>query len=402
MITLEDIKPIHEDVESYFKIIHSNPELGLLEYETSDFIATKLEEFGVEVIRNVAKTGVIGIIKGEEDGKTLMLRADIDALPIEEKSGVAYASKNKGVMHACGHDAHTAMLLGAAKYLSENRHLIKGKVKFLFQPAEEGEAPGTEPLGPAPGGAYYVVEEGHLKDVDACLAIHVTPLIKTGELMIHQKEAMASTDMFTVIITGKGSHGSAPESGIDPIPAVIEIMAAFNMLPARELCPLDPCVVTIGTINTISSSWNVIPEKVELTGTFRTFDPEIRETVNRRLKEISEKIADAHRCKGEYIRDIGYFPTTNDEKMVEFVVNSAKMCLGDENVILSKKPFTSGEDVGEYFKVVPGAIMWLGCANADDKCPAFLHNPKFILDIETLDIGVMLHVNNVIEFLNKK
>lgn len=389
MVSLNDVKVVHEDIKSYYKTLHACPELGFEEYETSAFITKKLQEFGLEVTKNVAKTGVIGVIKGGEIDKTLMLRADIDGLPLKEESGLEYASKNEGKMHACGHDAHVSMLLGAAKYLSENRHLVKGTVKFVFQPAEEG---------PAPGGASVMIKEGVLDDVSTCLAIHVSPLYKTGEIMVQQKEAMASTDFFKVEITGKGGHGSSPHSAIDPIPALTEIMAAFNLLPSREIDPLDPCVVTIGTVNTVSSSWNIIPEKIEITGTFRTFSTEVRETINKRLKEISGNIAAAHRCTAVYTRGKGYMPTINNDTIVEFVVSTAKRYLCKDKIFLETKPFTGGEDVGAYFKKVPGALIWLGCANPNKESPVSLHNPRFKVDLEALAVGVQVHVNNVISF----
>lgn len=389
MISLNDVKVIHEDIKSYYKILHSCPELGFEEYTTSAFIAKKLEEFGLEVTKNVAKTGVIGVLKGGEIGKTLMLRADMDGLPIKEESGLSYASKNECKMHACGHDAHVSILLGAAKYLAENRHLVKGTVKFVFQPAEEG---------PAPGGASLMIQEGVLTDVNACFAIHVSPFYKTGEIMVQQKEAMASTDFFKVNIIGKGGHGAEPHSAIDPIPALTEIMAAYNALPAREIDPLDPCVVTIGTVNTVSSSWNVIPEEIEITGTFRTFSMEVRQTVNNRLKNICENIAIAHRCTALYTRGEGYMPTVNDENLVNFVVSTAKRYLDEDKVFLTTKPFTGGEDVGAYFKKVPGTLIWLGCSEPNEENPASLHNPRFKVDLDALAVGVQVHVNNVISF----
>lgn len=393
MITLNDIKIISEDAKSYYKILHSYPELGFEEYKTSDFIVSKLEEFNLEIIKNVAKTGVIGVIRGGKVNKTLMLRADIDGLSLTEESGLEYASKNEGRMHACGHDAHVAMLLGAAKYLSENRHLVKGNVKFVFQPAEEG---------PSPGGASVMIKEGVLNDVSACLAIHVSPLYKTGEVMVQKKEAMASTDFFKVEIIGKGGHGSAPHSAIDPIPALTEIMAAFNLLPSREIDPFDPCVVTIGTVNTISSSWNTIPEKIEITGTFRSFSVEVRETINKRLKEISEKISLAHRCIAVYTRKKGYMPTINDEKLAKFIFSIAKSYIPEKKVFFTTKPFTAGEDLGAYFQKVPGVLIWIGCADPNEESPVFLHNPNFKVFLETLAVGVQVHINNVLSFFESK
>lgn len=399
MIRIDDFKHIMPDVEKYYMDIHRNPELGLLEYNTSEYISERLESYGLEVVRGVARTGVIGILNGENPGKTLVLRADMDALPIQEESGLAYASKNDGIMHACGHDAHVAMLLGAAKFMAENRRSINGTIKFLFQPAEEDFAPGTVPLGDYPGGAYYVVKEGHLDNADVCIAIHVTPIIKTGQMLIHTREAMASTDLFKIELTGVGGHGSAPENAIDPIPSLGEILVALNMMTAREFGPFTPVVLSVGTVNTLSSVWNAIPEKIEITGTFRTYDEEVRNKINSRIEEMAKKIAEAHKCSSNYTREKGYFPTVNNPRIVNQIVEQAKIYLGDNNVITDIKPFAGGEDVGIYFSHVPGAMIFLGCAKPEDTNPVDLHNPKFTVDLNALSYGVMVHVNNIFAFL---
>lgn len=399
MVRISDIEYIMPYVEKYYMDLHRNPELGLMEYHTSEYISQRLSSFGLEVIRGVARTGVIGVLKGEKPGKTLVLRADMDALPIQEESGLAYASEIDGVMHACGHDAHVAMLLGTAKYMSENRQSIKGTIKFLFQPAEEDFAPETVPLGDYPGGAYYVVREGHLDNADVCLAIHVNPMIKTGQILVHSREAMASTDLFRIELIGVGGHGSAPENAIDPIPALGEILVALNMLPAREFSPFSPVVLSVGTVNTISSAWNAIPERIEISGTFRTYDEEIRNKINSRIKETAEKIAEAHKCSAVYTRENGYFPTVNHPEVVNRIVEQAKEYLGKNNVITDAKPFAGGEDVGIYFSHVPGAMIFLGCSKSEEANPVDLHNPKFILDLDALGYGVMVHLNNIITFL---
>ena len=398
MIGIGDLAHIMPEVEEAFMAIHRNPELGLLEYDTSQYVAKKLESYGLEVIRGVARTGVIGVLKGKEPGKTLMLRADMDALPIREETGLSYASERGGVMHACGHDAHVAMLLGTAKYMAQNLPLVKGTIKFLFQPAEEDYGPGAEPLGEEPGGAYYVVQEGHLADVDACIAIHVNPMLRTGRILIHAKEAMASTDLFKIQLSGVGGHGSAPENAIDPIPALAEILTALNMLLPREFSPFEPAVLSVGTINTVSSAWNAIPEEIEITGTFRTYDETVREKINSRIEVIGAKIADAHRCSCRYTREKGYFPTVNDPDIVNQIVENARTYLGEENVITGIRPFAGGEDAGVYFSHVPGAMIFLGCSKPEDENPVDLHNPKFTVDLKALAYGVVVHVNNILAF----
>jgi amidohydrolase len=393
MVSVNDVRVCGEEAENCFKYLHRHPETGFEERETSKFIAQRLESYGFEKIRTgVGKTGVVADLVAEGALKTLMLRADMDALPLQEVTGLDYASEVQGKMHACGHDAHTSMLLGAAKYLISHRDKLRGSLRFVFQPAEEG---------PVPGGAAVMIEEGVLEGVGACLAAHVSPLYPVGTIMVQARESMASTDKFTVVIRGRGGHGAMPHAAVDPTPALAELLSAINLLPARELDPLDACVVTVGTINTVSSAWNVIPGVIELAWTFRSFSPDVRETVNRRLEELAKGICIAHRCTAEYVRDKGYEPTINDPNMVDFVLRTAAKFLGKEHTELYPKPFMTGEDAGAYFREVPGALIWIGCtADLRPDIPN-LHNPAFKVDLETLPIGVAVHVNNALAWFEK-
>lgn len=390
MISLNQLSHLENDIKGYYKRLHTHPELGFEEVKTSAFIAKKLEEFGLDVTKNVGRTGVVGVLKGGGSDKTIMLRADMDGLPIDEESNLKYSSTHKGRMHACGHDAHVSMLLGACKYLSENKDQVNGNVKFVFQPAEEG---------PAPGGASLMIGDGVLENVDACLAIHVSSRHETGQLMVQEKEAMAATDFFKIEIVGQGGHGSAPHQSIDPIPAMTSILSSINQFSSREIDPMTPCVVSIGTVNTVSSSWNIIPEKIEITGTFRTFSEDIRSYINKRIKEISETTAKSHRCSTTYTRGEGYKPTINNGSMVNHVITTAKEYIDENNIFLEPKPFTGGEDVGAYFEKVPGALIWLGCSKEVNSQTADLHNPRFTVDLDSLVFGTQVHINNVISFL---
>jgi amidohydrolase len=399
MVSIDDVRACGEEAENCFKYLHRHPETGFEERETSKFIARRLEFYGFEKIRTgVGKTGVVAdlIVEGasKTESKILMLRADMDALPLQEVTGLDYASEVQGKMHACGHDAHTSMLLGAAKYLISHRDELRGSVRFVFQPAEEG---------PTPGGAAAMIEDGVLEGVGACLAAHVSPLYPVGTIMVQARESMASTDKFTIVIRGRGGHGAMPHAAVDPTPALSELLSAINLLPARELDPLDACVVTVGTINTVSSAWNVIPGVIELAGTFRSFSPDVRETVNRRLEELAKGICIAHRCTAEYIRDKGYEPTVNDPAMVDCVLRTAAEFLGKEHAELHPKPFMTGEDAGAYFRKVPGALIWIGCTAARDLRADIpnLHNPAFEVDLETLPVGVAVHVNNALAWFEK-
>ena len=393
MTILDQVRSVRDEVLSCYESLHQIPELGFEEMETSAFIAAKLRQYGLESIRTgVAQTGVVADlrVKGGPGTKTLMLRADIDALPLDECTGLSFASKHPGKAHSCGHDAHMSMLLGAAKYLSSHRELLHGSLRFVFQPAEEG---------PVPGGAFRMIEEGVLEGVDACLVMHVSPLFPTGTVMVQNREAMAATDKFHIEIVGKGGHGAMPQSAIDPIPPLAELLAAINQLPSRELDPLDPCVITVGTVNTVSSAWNVIPGKVEIAGTFRTFSPETRTLVARRLGELSQGICAAHRCSGTFTRVEGWQSTINDEGMVSFALETAARLLGEGKAIRQAAPFMTGEDAGAYFRKVPGALIWLGCSPEGAIDPPNLHNPAFKPDTAALAIGVAVHVNNALAFL---
>ncbi|MDR1741147.1 MAG: amidohydrolase [Synergistaceae bacterium] len=397
MVSIDEVKSCADEASACLKHLHRHPELGFEEHETAKFIAERLASYGVKGIRTGVGggTGVIADIDGSAgQGKTIMLRADIDALPLTEASGVEYASESAGKMHACGHDSHVSMLLGAAKWLSEHREAFKGRVRLCFQPAEEG---------PAPGGAALMIEDGVMDGVDACLAAHVTPTYPVGTIMVQAKESMASADKFIVTIKGYGGHGAMPHLAVDPIPALSEFLAAANLLPARELDPLDPCVVTIGTVNTISSSWNVVPGSVEITGTFRAMTHEVRDMIGRRISEMARDIAAAHRCVAEYVLDKRYAPTINDEGMVKFVLETAGALLGKDNAVLFPRPFMTAEDAGAYFRVKPGALIWIGCTAKSDmgagKTVPNLHNPAFKVAPGTLPVGIALHVNNALSYL---
>ncbi|MEG0020784.1 MAG: M20 family metallopeptidase, partial [Oscillospiraceae bacterium] len=293
MVSMQEIQHLKFELSENYKYLHRHPELGFEEHNTSRFILEKLTEYGIEC-RNVAQTGVVATIRGTRSGKTVGIRADIDALPLTEMADVEYKSENEGVMHACGHDSHVAMLLGAAKYFQDNKDKIKGNVRLIFQPAEEGAAPQTlkaavEGGCSEKGGAASMIAFGALEGVDACFALHIFPGIPNGKLLVHHDKSMASSDMFEVVICGKGGHGSSPETAIDPVGALSEVIGAFNQFTAREISALEPCVLSIGTINT-DSSWNIIPDKVVVTGGFRAFDNKIRDYAFSRLSEIATHI----------------------------------------------------------------------------------------------------------------
>lgn len=399
-----DISWICQEVEENYKYLHQHPELGFEEYNTSRFILDRLEEYGIRA-RQTGGTGVIATIYGDRPGKTVGIRADMDALPLTEEADVPYRSCSEGVMHACGHDAHVAMLLGAARYLSGQREKLCGNVRLIFQPAEEGMQP--ERLqeivaagGSERGGAATMIAMGALEDVDCCYAIHMFPELPTGTLAVGRERAMASSDIFRIDICGKGGHGSSPETAVDPVGALAAVLAAFNAFPSRELSALDSCSLSVGTINT-DSVWNAIPDKIHVEGGVRLYDNKIREYTFRRLPQIVEGICSAHRCHVNFERQQGYDPTINAPEISERMAAVATRVFGEGRGTLMERPAMGSEDAGYYFQKVPGAIAWLGC-HAEGSRASVPHNPGFYIDLKALGYGVLFHINMVFDILGEE
>lgn len=403
MILRENIEYLLEEVKEIYKEIHQNPELGFEEFDTSKLVAGKLREYGIEA-KTVVGTGVIGTIYGGKPGKTIALRADMDALPLSEAADVPYASKNPQKMHACGHDAHTAMLLGASRYLSEHRDRLCGNVRLIFQPAEEGASQeslnkAVEAGGSRQGGAASMICAGALENVDLCCGLHVSSMMDMGKVTCCSGRAAASSDHFELTVQGKGGHGGSPDTAVDPTTAAAEIVLAYNALPAREINPLENCVVGVGTINT-DSSWNIVPDWVKISGGVRTFNLEVREKICRRLKEIAEHICLAHNCTAVFERIEGYLPMICDPEAAEFMRTIARNVLG-EDAVLDAPPMMGSEDMGYYLQKVPGAFMSFGIKGPEDECLA-QHNPYFKVNLNALEIGTLLHINFAVSFLNQK
>lgn len=389
MIKLEDIKSYEEYVIDKRRDIHAHPETGFQEFRTSALIKDELKSFGFTIIENVGITGVIGILEGNKQGKTIALRADIDALNMQEELETTYKSQNDGVMHSCGHDTHTAMLLGAAKYFSEHKDEVNGTIKFIFQSAEEG---------PMPGGGKYVIDGGHLDDVDGVYGLHIVTRYPTGSVSIKKGPAMAAPDEFKVKIIGTGTHASAPQTGVDPIVIAAEIIQSLQTIVSRSISPVDNAVVSVCTING-GTAFNIIPESVSFSGTIRSFTPEIRQHVFKRVEEIVDGICKAHGAKG--IVDIipAYPPLINDPEQSEFVLNIARQILPKDKVVELEVPSMGGEDFSYYLQEKPGAYFWLGAKKPEEKELAYNHNPKFDPDESSFLVGVCMHINIVKKFL---
>lgn len=377
----------------YRQKIHKNPELSLKEYKTAEFVAEVLKSIGVDTLTGIGNTGVVGIINGKGKGKVIALRADMDALPIEEKTGLPFASINKGVMHACGHDVHTAMLLGCAHVLSELRDEIYGTVKLIFQPAEENN--------PA-GGAPAMIKDGVLQnpEIDAIMALHVWPQLETGTAAIKKGPMMGSSDRFFVTINGKSSHGAAPNEGIDAIVLSANIINALQTIVSRNINPLDPSVISIGKING-GYRYNVIADRVDLEGTIRSVDVEIRNSMPVRIENVIAGITKGMGGAYEFKYVKGYPPTINHPELTEIISGSMKKVLGN-NFLIPEKPALGGEDFSFFSEKIPAAFIWLGCRNKKIPVHEFspLHNPYFNPDEECMRFGTEILVNAAIEYLN--
>jgi amidohydrolase len=338
-----------------------------------------LKSFGTETRLMAGGIAVRGFLKGGKPGKTIALRADIDALPIAEETNLPFQSKNPGVFHGCGHDAHTAMLLGAAQILAGMRNELSGNVVFIFQPAEEtGE------------GARKMVAEGVLEKVDAVFGVHVLAAFPCGTLHLKSGPLMAAGDFFDVKISGKGGHGGMPQAAVDPIAIASQAIAAVQTLVSREIDPLESAVVSICKIQG-GSAYNIIPDFATFGGTLRSHSPEVREYLPKRLEEIIRGVAAAMRGSCEFTLHKRFPVTANDEKMTSFVTRIARELMGADK-IFPMKPLMGSEDFSYYLEKIPGAFVFLGGANEEKGIVYPQHHPKFDLDEDALPFGTALHV----------
>ncbi|NLM44720.1 MAG: amidohydrolase [Clostridiales bacterium] len=371
--------------------IHENPELGMEEFRTSAKVAEELEKLGIETQRNIGGTGVVGLVKGDTPGKTIILRADMDALPLDEHTDLEFKSKVPGKMHACGHDVHTSILLGTAMVMSELRDEIKGNIKFVFQPAEE-----CNPTG----GARYMIEDGVLENpkVDAALALHVWDL-PLGQVALKSGPIMAQSDRIFINIKGKSSHGAQPHEGIDAIVAAAHVITALQTIVSRKIDPMDSAVVSIGKING-GNRYNVIADAVSMEGTVRLFDEKVASIIPDMIKDIVANVCNAFGCEHECQYINGYSLTINDNAMTEKVKNSFIKVLGKENIIIAQRPASGGEDFSEFAKRVPSVFYWLGIRSEINKDNCIIHNPNFLVDERAIPIGIKTMCAAALDYLN--
>ncbi|UCE13475.1 MAG: amidohydrolase, partial [Candidatus Heimdallarchaeota archaeon] len=374
---INEAKALESYVVDTRRQIHMHPETSYEEENTALFIEKELQKVGYETLR-VAKTGVLTILKGTQEGKTVALRADIDALNVTEENDVPYSSKIPGKMHACGHDAHVAMLLGASKILFNYKDHLQGTLKIIFQPAEEGGA-----------GGQKIVEEGHLNDVDIIFGIHVWHELPSGTIGTRKGPMMASADDFVITITGKGGHAAAPHQAVDPTAVLADIYNALQKLISREIDPFSNAVLTAPMMDG-STAFNVIPPQATLKGTFRTMDPKVRQHIMKRMEEIVHGYSQAWRCEGEV--DLGiiasYPPLINDDNAVDDLT----MILQELDTVTEMKPTMGGEDFAFYLEKTKGAFMGLGIQNKEKSIGIYPHHhPKFDVDESVLWKGTAIH-----------
>lgn len=369
--------------------LHAHPELGTEEIETTRFIIGQLEEMGVEVQTFDGITGCVGTIKGEHPGKTVMLRADIDALPIQEAPGKSFCSVNPGVMHACGHDCHAAMLLGAARILSSHREEIHGTVKLIFQMAEEIGRKSEE-----------YVKRGALEGVDAIFGMHVWATLDTGFANFEEGERMACSDRFTIRVRGKRAHGSAPHEGKDAILAAAAVVMALQSIPSRSISPLDSLVVTVGMMNG-GTKENILADETELVGTVRAFDRAFRERMPKRIENLAKQVAAGYGCEAECDYYFGPSPLINDqEDLNRIAAKAAVEELGEGSLVPLAKSL-GAEDFSVYMEHVPGVFGYLGTRNLEKGIDCIHHHPSFDVDEDALFHGTGIYVRFALDYLNQ-
>ncbi|HEX3885445.1 MAG TPA: M20 aminoacylase family protein [Stellaceae bacterium] len=373
MPIINRIADFHADMTAWRHDIHAHPETAFEETRTAGQVAELLESFGIAVERGVAKTGVIGTLKGSAPGhRAIALRADMDALHVHEKNGFAHASTHDGRMHACGHDGHTTMLLGAARYLAETRNFA-GTIHFIFQPAEENE-----------GGARVMVEEGVLArhPVEAIYGMHNWPGLAAGQFAIRPGPMMAAFDIFEITVTGRGAHAAMPHLGIDPVVVSAQIVNGLQTITSRNTHPLQSAVVSVTQIHG-GDTWNVIPDDVVLRGTTRSFDPAVRDAIEPAIRRIAEGAAASLGASVELRYERRYPPTVNSTAETEIAATAAADLVGAGNVKFDLLPSMGAEDFAWFLQEKPGAYIWIG----NGETAANLHNPHYDFNDEILPLG---------------
>jgi amidohydrolase len=365
--------------------LHERPELSLLEHKTADYLAEYLDRLPVENLRmNVGGTGVVAEVKGRLPGRSVLVRADMDGLPLTEMTDLPFHSKNAGVMHACGHDVHMAIALELADSLAVNQHRLPGMVRFAFQPAEERAA-----------GAKPMIDEGVLEGIDRVIGLHVWAGLRTGLVSVRSGPMMASADWFTLTVRGKGGHGAIPNLTVDAVVIAAQIVTALQTLVSRETSPHAPVVVTLGSIHG-GTAFNIIAGEVVIEGTLRTFDATLRERLLQRIDELARGIATAMRGSCEFRLESGAPPVVNDPTVAALVADAARIVLGEKSIV-PFEPLMVGEDVSYFLEARPGCFFLVG--GAPDGGPVLHHTAEFRIDEQCLPIGLRVMSAAVLRLL---
>ncbi len=375
MKVIKEIEKFHDEMTIWRRDIHRHPELAFEEKRTSDFVTEKLKEFGIEIHRGLAKTGVVGTIRNG-DGRSIGLRADLDALPLEEKNTFEHVSINPGKMHACGHDGHTAMLLGAAKYLADSKN-FQGTVHFIFQPAEEGGS-----------GGDIMVKEGLFEKfpVDSVYGMHNWTGLEAGHFGIKSGPIMAAADTFDLIIHGKGGHAAMPHQCIDPIIVSSHVLSALQSISSRSTHPVDSLVISVTQIHS-GDAYNIIPDSVRMHGTVRTFLPETRQEIPSKMLKISEGVCNAMGASCELNYIYGYPATVNSVTETDISAKAAVDLVGKDKVVLNPTPSMASEDFSYMLQACPGCYVWLGIGLGESENGCILHSSKYDFNDDVLPIG---------------
>ena len=391
----EQINRIEAELKENRRYIHMHPELSFREYNTSSFIQKKLDEMGIKYVSGIAENGICAYIYGNkniesESMKSILIRADMDALPIDEVSDKPYKSQNKNVMHACGHDAHVAVLLGVCKVLNNFKDKFGGVVKAVFQPGEETS-----------GGALPMIEEGVLENphTDVCVALHCDSDLDCGTIRVKPGSLYASPDDFRITVKGKGGHGAEPHNCIDPIMISASIIQALNNLISRETDPFDNAVISVGSIHG-GSATNIIPDSVEIQGTARSLTNEVRGFLKKRIGETAEGICKTFGAECEYEYTELFPPLINDEKLAEDVYDSACRSNGKDKCVWGSAPTMAGEDFSYFSQNRPSVLFKLGCRNKSLGIVSPIHHSSFDIDENCLKTGVKVFVGFVLDYLN--
>jgi amidohydrolase len=384
----QEIAQRHATLIELRRDFHQHPELAMEETRTAAIIADRLRASGLEVRTGIGKTGVVGVLRGAQPGKTLAIRADIDALPITEENDLPFKSQTPGKMHACGHDGHTAIGLTVADILASHRDQLRGNVTFLFQPAEERI-----------GGAEPMIADGALKnpDVDAVIGLHLLSGLPVGQVGVRAGATFASADAFTLRVRGRGGHGAMPNLSVDPVLAASQFVVTLQALISREISPFNPAVVTIGSIHG-GTAFNIIPDEVVLQGTFRAFSVDDRAHLKRRIQEVAESVAAAMRASVEVNMSGGCPPCVSDEHMARLVERAAAEVVGAQNV-RNDQVTTGSDDMALFLNAVPGCYFVVGVQNSALGCDAPHHSPRFKIDEDGMAVGVEVMVRAALDYL---